>query len=110
MVIAYQKSKKPTREEIGIPCVYTEQVGARFDKTYLSIPFVRVTAYTHFSVISSWRYKIILKKGDVESIELKKGLISEGLQINHRLMGIPDITVWSRHTAKLKSELAKSLL
>ena len=109
--VAYRKSKALTPEETGVVSIYGEQAGGRFDGFNWTIPFVRVTAYSEFTVVSYWNHQIVLKKGQVERIEEKRGFFSQGLAVHHTRVDIPTkIVIWPRDTVKLKQALEMSLL
>ena len=109
--LAYRKSKALTPEEMGAVPIYAEQAGGRFDGFNWTIPFVRVTAYSDFSVVSYWNHQIVLNKGEVEGIEEKRGFLSKGLAVHDTRVDIPKkILIWPRNTVKLKQALEMSLL
>jgi hypothetical protein len=109
--MAYRNSKVLTQQKIGLFPIYTEQAGGRFDGFNWTIPFVRVAVYSDFSIVSYWHNQIVLKKGEVESIEEKRRFLSNGLAIRHSRADIPKkIMIWPRDIAKLKRALEMSLL
>jgi hypothetical protein len=109
--VAYRKSKALTPEEIGVVSIYGEQAGGRFDGFNWTIPFVRVTAYSEFSVVCYWNHQIVLRKGQVKEVEEERGFLSQGLAIRHTRIDIPKkILIWPRNIAKLKQALKMSLL
>lgn len=109
--LAYRKSKILTQEEIGLFPIYTEQAGGRFDSFNWTIPFVRVSVYSDFSIVSYWNNQIVFKKGEVERIEEKGGFLSQGLTVHHSRTDIPrQVIIWPRNIAKLKQALEMNLL
>ena len=109
LIIAYKKSKVTLPEEVGAAPEYSEQAGGRFGFINFTIPFVRINVYKSFLAISCWKYRFIIKKGEIVSIN-KKGLFSSGLQIVHNRQDIPDhIIIWTRHELKLRIALETNL-
>jgi hypothetical protein len=110
LFVAYRRSKVLAPEEIGVLPIYGEQAGGRFDGFNWTIPFVRVTAYSDFSVVSYWNHQLVLRRGQVEGIEEKRSLFSQGLTVHHTRADIPkEILIWPRNTVKLKQALEMSL-
>lgn len=106
---AYKKSKLLLPEEVGAVAIYTEQAGGQFGNAHWTIPFVRVSCYSHFVAIHCWNAAFVLKTGDVQHIK-KEGLVSDGITIFHHRYDLPEnFIIWPRNIAKLMEAIETSL-
>lgn len=81
--------------------IYTEICGGRFNFSNYTIPFVKLSIYDKFIVIS-YTKKIILQFEKIDKIYIKKALFSKGLHIEHHKSGIPKkIIIWVRNDNKI---------
>ncbi len=67
---------------------YQEICGGRFNGFNLTWPFVRVSIYDSFIVISYVK-KIVLTYEEIDSIFSKRYFISHGIHIQHHKKGVP---------------------
>lgn len=107
---AVRVSSRPAEAERGLSPIYVERAGGRFDGWNLTMPFVRVAAYQNLVVISSVMHQILLRPGDVSTIEAERHLFTTGLRLHHRRQDIPGvIIIWPRHKERLRAALESSL-
>jgi hypothetical protein len=110
LIRAARHSLRPAKGEQGLTPLYSERAGARLDMANWTIPFVRVATFEDFVSISCITHEILLKKGDVTSIEEERYLFSVGLRLHHHRIELPTILLWPRNTARLHAALRASLL
>lgn len=95
-----KRNSKLDIENNKIP-LYSENCGGRFGLINFSIPFVRLTIYDKFIIISHIK-KIVLNYNEIINIEIKRNIISKGLFINHNRNDIPQtIIIWSFNCDKI---------
>lgn len=96
-------------EEKGVHTIYTERCGGCFDGFNFTIPFVRLSIYNDFIVIS-YSDKILLKFKEIDEVKVKRRFIMAGVHIYHHKNGIPkDIILWSFNPNKIKKIIDSKL-
>ncbi|MBU0597184.1 hypothetical protein KJ641_02575 [Patescibacteria group bacterium] len=96
-------------EEAGMTPIHQEFCGGNFNYTNLSRPFVRLTIYNDFLVISYFK-QILLNYHEIEKVELKNKVGKKGLKIYHNKIGVPkNITLWSPNIEKIFSLIQPKL-
>lgn len=111
IVFGYIINKRNLKLEIEnkLTAVYSENCGGRFNGYNLSVPFVRLTIYTDFIIIS-YTKKVVLKYNDIVKIEIKKHFISKGIHIYHKRNDIPkNIIIWTANSKKIKEIIESKL-
>jgi len=69
LIVIYQKSLQKDENEKNREAIYTETTGARIDDLNLTLPFVRVSLYSDFFVISYY-HKIIFRYSEISKIAM----------------------------------------
>lgn len=96
-------------EEKGLTPIYQEVGGGRFDGVNYTLPFVRISIYDRFLVVSYSR-KILLNWNDIKEATLEKHLISTGIRILHNRSDIPKLIIlWSKKPEKLLESIQSKL-
>lgn len=110
-VLLYWYFVKNTKlsEEKGLTPVYQEVGGGRFDGVNYTLPFVRISIYDRFLVISYSR-KILLTWNDISEVTLEEHLISTGIRILHNRSDIPKLIIlWSKKPERLLESIQSKL-
>lgn len=96
--------------EENLTPLYTLNCGGLFDSYNVTFPFVRVSFYKDFFVIS-FINKILLRYSEVQQVEVQNFLLFQGLQIKHTKENIPKkIVLWVTDGKKLKDFVEKKII
>jgi len=99
---AISKRNEKLDIEKNIRPIYVEICGGRFNGSNFTYPFVRLSIYDNFIVIS-YLYKIILYFEDIDQIDIKRNIFGKGLIVYHHNNNIPKIIIlWSKNVDILK--------
>jgi len=104
MLISYKRHPR----EKGANHIYTSRCGGEFGLIKLSVPFIRLSLYDDFLVISHWT-RTVLEYKHIRSLE-KYGLFGDGILImttNIEKYGQP--IIWSYNHKKLLEFLKKKI-
>jgi len=97
-------------KELGLKPVYQENCGGVFDGMDYTKPFVRLTIYNDFLVISYIK-KILLYWSDIKDVSVYTGLFSKGVKIIHNRSNIPtSIILWPNNAARLQEILKSKMI
>ena len=92
--------------EAGETPLHDEICGARIDLKNWTMPFVRLTLYPKFAVIS-YAQKIVLPYGAIDSVAIEKVIAGRGVRIRHHHPGVPErLIIWSTDVDGLRKKLA----
>jgi len=91
-------------EKNQVPIFFYNNLGARIDLLNLTYPFVRLSVYKDFFVIS-YSKKLVFMKEEVLEFKIISGGLSSGVQIIHNKNTIPKkIIIWTSNPEKLCKE------
>ena len=113
-VCQYQRSKELAPDEIGEVPLHSQQVGVWFTAGLLgggmSWPFVRVTAYDGFFVVSVTGERYVFDGTNVTGIECDSGCLWSGVEIAHSNKYAPrTVILRSRSPERLAGKLRAAL-
>lgn len=87
--------------------LYTEVCAARIGPRNWSIPFVRLTLYPAFVVVSYAR-KIILPYDTIDKIAIERYILGRGVRIYHHQLNTPErLIIWSSDIDGLYAKLSE---
>jgi hypothetical protein len=112
-VLAIRRGRnKKYPEEVGLTPLFTENLGGAFDSFHSSPPGIRVSVYLDFVVITCWGGPIVLRKGDVTSIQTTRSfLFGQKIRIAHNRRFISHkILLGTSNKSGLDAALRKCLL
>jgi len=110
LISAERVARMPVEAEQGMTPVYAEQAGARFGTWNWTWPFVRVATFKDFVTISCISHHVVLRRGDVRTVERKRHLFSTGLEIHHERRDLPStLIIWPCDLDRLHAALRASL-
>jgi hypothetical protein len=108
--LAIKASNKTHPLESGKVPIYSEKGGGRFDDINWTMPFVRISIYDEFLLIS-YSEEIVFRYNEITKIEIKNHFISDGIHIYHNKKGIPSkIILWPANPAKVLELLQNKLV
>ncbi len=90
MGLAIRKSRKPLSVEIGKKAEYQVVCGARIDSINTTYPFIRVSLYDTFMVVSGLR-SFVLYYSEIQDARISSGLMGlrKGVEIVHTNVNVP---------------------
>jgi hypothetical protein len=92
--------------ESGLQSLHNEICGARIGEKNWSMPFVRLTLYPAFCLIS-YAQKIVLPYTAIDAVRVERTLLGRGVRIVHHLDGAPErLIIWSSDVDALHRKLA----
>lgn len=95
--------------ESGETPSHSEICGARIDQQNWSMPFVRLTLYPTFAVIS-YAKKIVLPYDTIDRVEMVGGILGRGVRLYHHQAATPEqLIIWSSDIDGLQTKLAALL-
>ncbi len=80
----------------------------RHDVSNQTHPFVRLAICDDFLVVSGWR-KVVLSREDITGVVALSGILSAGVELQHRRADEPDVIIWSLHSSTLIAHLQRWL-
>jgi hypothetical protein len=104
-VLTNARDRKSEMEDGASP-LHNEICGARIDLKNWSIPFVRLTLYPTFALLS-YAKKIILPYDTIDSVTIERGIIGRGVRIRHHQLNAPErLIIWSSDVDRLRKKLS----
>jgi hypothetical protein len=95
--------------EDGVSPLHNEICGARIGLTNWSMPFVRLTLYPMFALLS-YAKKVILPYDTIDSVTVERGILGRGIRIRHHQPDAPErLIVWSADVDRLSKKLSSVL-
>jgi hypothetical protein len=104
-IFTIRRDRKADVEKDQTP-LHTEICGARIDLQNWSTPFVRLTLYSTFAVISYAR-KVVLPYEVVDDVTTFGSFLGDGVRIHHHQPNTPErLIIWSSDTNGLQKKLS----
>ncbi len=95
LTVIYIKSLQLSKDEENQEAIHTETTGMRLNDINLTLPFVRVSLYSDFFVISYYD-KIVFRYSEISKIAIEQVGLSKGIRIYHYKYGVPEkLIIWS---------------
>ena len=100
---------RPLPEEGGQSALLEEHCGARIERgRNFTSPFVRLTIYDEFLVVSCLDYRRSVRYGDIARLDEVKTLLGSGLALSVHDPEVPKLTLWVRNVTRLKREILRA--
>ena len=104
-VLTNRRDRKAEIEDDATP-LHNEICGARIDLKNWSMPFVRLTLYPKFALLS-YAKKIVLPYEAIDSVAVERGIVGRGLRIRHHQPDAPErLIIWSTNVDALRKKLS----
>jgi hypothetical protein len=104
-VLTDRRDRKAEIEEDATP-LHNEICGARIDLKNWSVPFVRLTLYPKFAVLS-YAKTIVLPYEAIDSVTVERGIVGRGVRIRHHQPDAPErLIIWSTNVDALRKKLS----
>jgi hypothetical protein len=92
---------------MGKSSVFEETCGARIEGgRNLTSPFVRLTLYQEFLVVSCLDYRRSIRYEDIDKLDAAKTFLGTGLILAVRDGAAPSLTLWVRNVTRVKREIS----
>lgn len=86
--------------------LHNEICGALIGPKNWSTPFVRLTLYPGFALLS-YTNKIVLPYEAIDSVVVEKGVVGRGIRIRHHQPDAPEqLIIWSSDVETLRKKLS----
>lgn len=103
--LADRRDRKAEIEEDAAP-LHNQICGARMGRKNGSMPFVRLTLYPTFALLS-YAKNIVLPYEAIESVTVERGIVGRGVRIRHHESRAPErLTIWSTDVDALRKKLS----
>lgn len=104
-VLTDRRDRKAEIENGATP-LHNEICGARIDLKNWSMPFVRLTLYPGFALLS-YAKKIVLPYEAIDSVAVERGIVGRGVRIRHHQPDAPErLIIWSTDVDALRKKLS----
>jgi hypothetical protein len=104
-ILTDRRDRKAEIEE-GATALHNEICGAGIDLKNWSMPFVRLTLYPKFALLS-YAKKIVLPYEVIDSVTVERGIVGRGVRIRHHQPNAPErLIIWSTNVDALRKKFS----